>query len=950
MFLVQQTWPFQMVSQTVSAKHFFTPSLTVLDDPPFYLKHTTTSNPDSAYAGQLDQASHGHVVPGQPSLLTGPSISRMKSSQSNNEDFRDVIDDLTIQNRKLRKRLKKYETLHSSHLQEEKLFEVRFYGLPAHKKRELDDFLRGFAVSIEDPPERPVLTTSRQQSSSLRGPIPLPSTKKPSSSTTSNSKPVDSAYASMSNSGQTQYSNSHLIDKSTLKKPIQAVQSKQENVKSFLDDMPRGLMPRHSLVMSERSKRKLVVKRLEELFTGKGAASTEHGQSHQQEEVSQSAARADRSALEAGGCQAQVEGLREARISTTDADILTEHMSDASLTSRKGTYERDESVSRDANASHEGTPDQRPTRPLDLDLYRAQVPADNIQYIRHLSLASPTLKTDPYTNTADRWVYLNLLMNMAQLHTFNVTLEFVRKSVIDMSTALELSLDGRKIRWKGGSEGSRLPSDSDSSAEEENCMLLDEGPRGNKIRRIKGNHPNRPRHDIITDLTDVSQYSSAKSAANLGVGTKLRPIFPEHVNNASKFLYKPLFYHGTSSEEGDDYPHDNGPPDGTINGDIGVERTSNTQRSSRARSARGKKGESGPIIFYNKARFCTDLSGDVRAGLWNNTVYSHYSLVPVGSVGPKLQYQASSADDPKGPITGGYMDLDEDTQDAVEPLVVFATTVSQHDDFSHAISMSMEASGLSGVQPMDHFSIDVQVQRMRTNERSLHKTPAYAKPRIRANRLFRNAPSIRGQANTPFVKSTIISVKERQLPPSSLPPPSYIYLQASPSENTQGSNDNENETISVSHSGKRALPSSTADDDSRLAQTISSFGGTREESPYVSSSAVGSDDSSIDLLAHARELDPEAIAAREMEFDRNSRQQLVQVPAGSSAATAGGGSGYASGVSSTVEESRLSRRTRSNAENKTRIDTFSTLERNGSDHDNGSVDAVFTSSGMEESD
>ena len=869
----------------------------------------------------------------------------MGSSNSSREAFRDVIDDLTVQNKTLRKKLRKYETLHCAHLQDEKLFEVKFHALPPHKKRELDDVLHAFALSVEKPPESSTLNSSRQQASSLPDPLPLPSSEKPSSSTTSNSKPVDSAYASMSTSGQTQNPYSRSNDKTTMKRPVPKAQWKQENVKSYLDDMPKGLMPKHSPVMSERSKRKLVVTRLEEIFTGKGDASNEQGQSHQQQEVSQLAAKADRNAQEAGGLRARVEGVREARISKFDADVLTEHMSDASLTSGKEVVDGEEAASRGTQASQDGTPDQRPTRPLDLDLYRAQVPADNIQYIRHLGLASPTLKTDPCTKTSDGWVYLNLLMNMAQLHTLNVTPEFVRKSVGEISTKLELSSDGRKIRWHGGTEGSKIPSDSDSSPDEEIPMTTEGRQRNNRCS-FEGNSLNKSSHDINTDLTDVSQYLHAKSSANLGGSTKLRPISLEHVSNAPKVFYKPLFYHGASSEEGDGHPHDNGSLMDIADDDIGAERT--FQHRDRTGATRDDRGENGPIIFYNTARFCTDLSRDSTAGVSTYIKCTRYLPEPIGSFRSKPQHPGIAMDDSRGPLTAGHiykehMDPDENSDDETYPLQVFEDRSLQIREHSRAAGKSMEASGLSGVQPMDHFSVEVQVQTMKLSQSSSAILPTRVTSRVQANRLFQGAPWSLPPTRVPMVKSTIVSVHTRQLPPSSLPSPSYIYLQGASSENTEPSNDDE--PISESHSGKRALPSSTVDADGQsihLLSSLSSFGGTKEESSYTSSSAVGSEDSSIDMLAHARVLDPESIAAREMEFDRNTVQQQAEIPAGSSAATAGGGSGFTSEVSTNDEASPSSAAARSSAEGKT------ASWRDGSDRD--AADDMFASSGMEEGD
>ena len=909
----------------------------VLDDPPFYLKHITSSYPESAHAIQSDQSSYGQITLDMRNTPGEPTRSQMGSSKSNGEAFRDVIDDLTIQNKRLRKRLKKYETLHCSHLQQEKLFEVKFHGLPAHKKRELDDFLRGFAVSVEKLPNIHTLSASRQQSLSLPDPLPLLSSKKPSSSTTSNSKPVDSAYASMSMSGQSQSSYSHLNDKGKIKQPVSTTQSKQENVKTYLDDMPKGLMPKHSLVMSERSKRKLVVRRLEEIYTGKGAASSAHGQSHQQQEVSQSAAKADRSALEAGGRRARMEGVREARMSTVDADVLTEHMSGAHLTSRKTTNDGDESTSRNPHSSQDGTPDQRPTRPLDLDMYRAQEPADNIQYIQHLGLASPTLKTDPYTNISAGWVYLNLLINMAQLHTFNVTPEFVRKSVAELSTKFELSADGRKIRWKGGNEGSKIACDSDSSADEATGTSLEDVHSGNNLRKLERGNPKNSGRDMITDLLDVSQYSNTKSSPIDGGSTKLRPIYLEQVNDAPKFFYEPLFYHGTSSEDGEDHPYNSGDVNDRVDDDMGVERT--PQRGDRMRLTRDDQGENGPVIYYNKAKFCTDLSRDLVANDTIRTLYSRCSLEPVGS-GRDPQCPDIITEDTKGPLTERLfeeqMDLD-DEKNATEPLLIFPGTDYHNNQSSHVVEISMEASGLSGVRPEDHFSIEIWAQHTKTNEPNSRDISAQATTRVHPNRLFQRAFSSTVRPTIPLIKSTIISTNATTLPPSSLPSPSYIDAQASSSENSE--NCNEDELISESHSGRRALPSSTAVDGERSAQpvsSLSSFEGTKEESSYNSSSTAESEDSSIDLLAHARELDPETIAAREREFDRNAGQQLVELPAGSSAATAGGGSGYASEDSTIDEGGQSSQDSVSSAARK-----ISSLERDRSDRGSSGADATF---------
>jgi len=295
------------------------------NDPPFYVCRRPSSDGNSICAAPSDRSDSSNL--GLPTAPTRSLLARMDSSRSNSEDFRSVIDDLTIQNKKLKKRLRKYEKLHCSHLQEKKLFEVRIHGLSAHRKRELEETLRKFASTIEEEsPEMPSIAPLPLKRSTLAD-SPL---RKPSLSSALCSKPSDSAYASMS--GQTGLSHSQIQDQNITEK---LGHSRQENVKSYLHDMSQTFMPKHSLAMSDRSKSKLVVKWLEQIFTGKGAASRRHNQSHQQQEVSRSAAHADRNKMEARGRRAIREGVREAHILPTDMELQVDTISEADVAAQQ---------------------------------------------------------------------------------------------------------------------------------------------------------------------------------------------------------------------------------------------------------------------------------------------------------------------------------------------------------------------------------------------------------------------------------------------------------------------------------------------------------------------------------------------------------------------------------------------------------------------------------------
>lgn len=870
----------------------------------------------------------------------------MEVNESNSEDFRGVIDDLTIQNKRLRKKLKQYERLHCSHLQEEKLFEVRIHGLAAHRKRKLEEMLRSFASSSEESPE-----TSLFNIGDFKASTPALITHKPSSSATSyskESKPIDSAYASMS--GQAGVWQKQSQDHLQKNRQAQS-HSKQQNVKSYLDDIPETVVPKNSLAMSERAKSRLVVRRLEQIFTGRRAARRHH-LSHQQQKVSQSAAQADRIRLEARGCKFPPirEGVREARILPSNAELKVDSLSEANLAAQQsqqtvetrgrilreeGTREAhillgcaesqidsssetnltglqsrqstdgEDSRSRDPRRSRGVTPDQRPTRPIDLDLHRAQVPSENIEYIRHLGLASPTATLDVESSPDDGWVFLNLLTNMAQLHTLNVTPEFIRHAVADVSSKFELSTDGAKVRWQGGTDGTKMSSDSDESDDTGNWRPIDPSVSVSK-RESLAVIPSK------AGLEDHQEPHRGVAARTMGlpaapeVAVKRRPVYLERPNEVDKFQYKPLFFHGTTSEDDDASAH-------TVNSissfdpmenSTGLNSGSHGIRESEVK-LRKQNRENGPIIFYNKARFCTDLSGDLSGAMHDEAAYSRFTQEPVGCLPPAdiEKWDESEGDYVQlGDIVIESMDLDIGSTATTPSALDLGDLKSSMSGLSATPPIPMEVSGLGGIQPEDNFMVKVKVRHGARKGRGSRTQSPYSSPRSQIRRLLHNLPrgSIntfreakdipRSQPNRCTVRSEIISTVKTDMPPSSLPPPSYVCLPFSSSESGDGDDEDEDEDVNIKYYGEKRRDSakSSVEDlaDPRPANLFlgSSSDGSRESS-YLSTSSGTEDDSSIDFLANARVLDPDTIAAQEREFEVNSVPQPAR--AGSMAVTLG---------------------------------------------------------------
>lgn len=906
-----------------------------LDDPPFYLNENTYSGGQSACAVHSDGSSFNLSTLGQPTAPTRSLLAQMEVSESNSAEFRGVIDDLTIQNKKLRRKLKQYERLHGSHLQKEKLFEVRIHGLAAHRKRELEEMLRSFASSSGESPETPLFNVGTFKASA-----PALKNHNPSSSSTSyskGSKPIDSAYASMS--GQTGVSHSQSQDRPHNDMPAQSL-VREQNVKSYLHDIPETLLPKQSLQMSERAKSKLVVKRLEQIFTGKRAAGR-HSQSYQQQEVSHSAAQADRIGLEAHGRKFQRvhEGVREARILPKHAELKVDSLSKANLatqqsqqhvesrgrqslkegtrearihlgcvesqidssseTNRSGQMSRqstdgEDSRSRDPRVSRGVTPDQRPTRPLDLDIHRAQVPSENIEYIRHLGLASPTATLNTDQESENRWVFLNLLTNMAQLHTLNVTPEFIRHAVADISSKFELSADGTKVRWQGGSDGTRMSSDSDES---------DTGKR-----KSTGTSAPVSKQGSLADLPSrvgLEDIEEPKSALPLPaielpaeIGAKRRPVYLERSNDVDKFQYKPLFFHGAASEDDDDstLAANSVSSFDPLENATGFNSGSHGVRESEVKLRKQNRGN-GPIIFYNKARFCTDLSGDSSSAMHDEATYCRFTEEPVGCLQNLDPERWDGSESDYVPDGNDFRDsMDSDIGDTIKTgsTLDLEDLRSSMSDLSAPSPIPMECSGIGNTHPEDNFMVRVQVRHGRRKSQGSRTQPPFSSPRSQVRRLLYSIP--RGSANIfcevkdiprsqsdqgPF-KTEIVSSVKTDMAPSLLPPPSNFYTTSD-----TGGDDDQDEDPSVNYNSEKLCTStkSSVDDlvDPRPGNiSLGSSSGESKESPSVSTSVGSDDDSSIDFLANARVLDPDTIAAQEREFEINAIQQ----PAGAGSVTA----------------------------------------------------------------
>jgi hypothetical protein len=838
--------------------------LCLADEPPFFLRNSSSSEtPPDGLSG--NSAYHPRVRSTMPYRPMPP----IGTDGSSTEDFRSVIDDLTIANKKLKQKLKKYERVHDAHLQEDKLFEVKFHGLPDHKKKELEETLRKFAAGLDN------ATTDYPPITSY---VPTLEQQKTQSST---SRFAESGYASMSASGQNSsaVSNQALNDvEQSRKMSRSAYNHQQESIQSYLHDIPVGLLPRNHTRMTDKSRKKMVVRRLEQIFAGKHSVPGSHPQPMQQEEVAQSAATADREEREATGRQFRPEGLRVARIMSGARN--EEHTPEASealqgLRPHLNVGEQDFAGS--------WSPDQRPTRPLDLDLFRAQVPGDNMEYIRHLGFTPPNMETGDAPEEGHGWLYLNLLINMAQLHTLNVTPEFVKDALTDYSGHLELSHDGRKIRWKGGLDMTK--GISDTSSEQLSGASPMEG--GSPLKRLR---------------TEESQGSD-----ELTIEERARKIArANREREMNKFAYTPMFFKKEDSDdEEDNYGLD------TESSGASIQRPPHAGNSSgfgssaiQSGSSTQKRREDGPMIFYTKAKFCTDLSGD-RLGA--SLMPGAYKLVTSHPLGAKLRssvisQHVSGLTEPRGPMDVTPMDIDSSNGSRAgwsEDDFGFSPAALRNDTSdsgSPAELMDFEASGIGGVQPEDNFAIRVrrsQILSAPTGPVGHRRSSAYPKRILHALGKDSSPDESPVSPASPqrIVKENVISAFRKTLPNSALPPASFLPFDSTSSGDVDSDLDSDDSDISSE------ADSESGDGPATAMQILNVSPGHHldgdESDSEASQYSEDTDDGSVDFLATARQLDPTTIRTQEREYDAAVADRLAdEIVAGSSAATAGGGSGF----------------------------------------------------------
>ncbi|KAF4446035.1 hypothetical protein F53441_10281 [Fusarium austroafricanum] len=704
---------------------------TVPSDPPEWhndASHNATAHnnpvdinlPNFQGASDLLDTEKLHLHTRYQADLPIPNTAHSNSS----DDYRGVIDDLTLEIQQLRKELKRYKQPGPAMLHKDKLFEIKVYGLPQKKKRELETILRDLAADLDGSPEASSSQKWKDISPQNRDYIyskPGVQRSHAPSSPDSSLRPADSAYASMSAAGESSRTPFYLPT-------LPSTKSSKGKVEDFLRDVPDGLYPQH-LIMTDKERKSLVVRRLEQLFTGRSGSADiskipplRPGGSFIMTRIVADAHVAEPSFAYEPPIH-ETEPIREARILSRKQKSRVWrdqcHMSD------HGSVSEAEKDNMETEGNNKGLvsstklfpplplpPKQRPTRPCDLDPDRAQIPSENMNYIRHLDLLSPDILPGQQSIQdihldAEGWVSLNLLYNLAQLHLINVTPDFVRSAVLEISNKFQLSTDGHKIRWRGRSKDNKFNSHPSGYASQKSCSVDD---MEKKCQHQK-----------------TSPFISNKSQSG-GLSKDVAAFDLQFYSRVESFRYKPLFFREGSSDA-------NTLQDVSVCSPIAVDDDNPGESGLGLNYSRGSAGKlqrrEGAITYYSGVPFYTDLSGDpvdvsptirtpwsgqnrddpqqssdFNRSLRRTTSGSSISYRPLTDRGQGLHQ-----------LTSATHESDDKDQDLInndcEQASDIELDIIWNDDQQQYMSQQQpwEPSGLGGVLPDDRFMVIVETKR-----------------------------------------------------------------------------------------------------------------------------------------------------------------------------------------------------------------------------------------------
>ncbi|GAA5990639.1 hypothetical protein JCM10908_003165 [Rhodotorula pacifica] len=401
------------------------------------------------------------------STRSGPSTRSGEDRESgafvSEESFRDIVDELTLQNQRLKQRLKRFESARvPTNLRNERLFEIRFFdGLPKQRRREIESFLTDYVQTFSSSGDHGSSSSSRinitggssthehtESTSSIGATLrSLRSSEKETlvkeamaaalqgASLSADQTASASGSGSGSGSAPDRKMREHRKDSLVAMEPLGSVPSPTAALPDPppLLRRPTDIFPPERDVLAAPS------------FSGPEPRSLTGTGSGMRisDPTSKKRRRAPPVAPSAPPSPERTSRLRHT--ASFDGSITSESAGTPDPERLEGLIvemlERLFYECLPVEGAEEAPP--APANPLHSD--PQPLPAQsstNTQYLRTMLFSEETQKSGGF-------FYLNLLATMAGLHRLNVSVGTVRHALRTKSHLIEVSAEGNKIRWKG---------------------------------------------------------------------------------------------------------------------------------------------------------------------------------------------------------------------------------------------------------------------------------------------------------------------------------------------------------------------------------------------------------------------------------------------------------------------------------------------------------------------
>lgn len=472
-------------------------------------------------------------------------------------------------------------------------------------------------------------------------------------------------------------------------------------------------------------------------------------------------------------------------------------------------------------------------------------------------------------------MFLTLLGGLAQLHTLNVTPEFVRRAIKKLSKRFELSKDGYKVRWTGGCDGTRFAADDEKTIEHAAIAPQDfteDTGTGSSSKRSKTNSTSNvaatldtPSEGKTSGLQTISDSKQQQLTVSGTSNIQASSNFFNPLVTRSAFDYKPIVLREKQLQH-EDLQGSDGSFD-TLSGDSGglVNALNKSNLNQKAK-------DEGVVTFYHNPHFCSDFSSETEPSNMRPArpaVTGETLGMPAADIleSPLRYHDATyftTQFAPKPFDLGKLSDEQRVKFDASLPKLPNLPTISEAGE-SETMPLEFDVCGLGRITPDDNFALDIKV--------SMKPAPTRGPGMIVKRLPFSNRRYL--QKFTAKVESC----EKLDLLPSKLPPPSYVFFTSSSSSDAADLDDD-------------------SDDDSDCGS--SPFVGEVCPAPPAFSQQFSGDpgedhgddedndmDSEIDMLAIARQVNPEQIAEQERVYMLHQPGGAQRGVAGSLAATVG---------------------------------------------------------------